>query len=214
MKKNFEGSLYKKINTIADWVLRVLCINLLVVICSIPIVTIYPAFLAGYKLFNSYLEKKEVPIFRGFFKFFKENFKKKLELGFLLAGAIVLGVINMTIYSSYLELNNDIISIIGYYVMILLVISAVFVTLYTLPIMTIYPNTNTWLMIKFAFFLSGKYIFRTVLAILIILVPFVLLAFPVTIVFFFFAGVSIPILLYAFLFRKVTTFIESLGKEK
>src|SRR5690606_3150431 len=158
-------SLYQKLNTVADWILRLVLINILIILFSLPIVTMYPALLAGYKLFTHYLNKREVPIIKGFWNFFKEDFGKTLQLVFLLAGAMVIGIINMTIYTDYLNLNSDIVSLIGYDVMIILVVAAGLTMLYTLPIMITYPKTETWLIIKFAFFLSGKYILRTVLAV-------------------------------------------------
>lgn len=213
MKKQFENSLYQKLNTFADWVLRITVINILMIICAIPIVTLYPALLAGYKMYHNYLNKKEVPLFKGFFSYFIEDFSKKMQLGLVLSAAILLAVVNMTIYSDYLAINSNPINYVGQYIMIIMVITVIFVTIYTFPLMITYPKTHTWLLLKFAFFLSGKYILRTLLAILIIAIPLLLLLTPVTIVIFVFAGAAIPVLLYALLFKKVVLYVESLDKE-
>lgn len=213
MKKHYENSFYQKLNTFADWVIRITVINILMIICAIPVVTLYPALLAGYKMYHNYLDNKEVPLFKGFFKYFTEDFGKKMQLGLVLAAAILLAVVNMTIYSDYLAINSNPINYVGQYIMIIMVVTIVFVTIYTFPLMITYPKTNLWLLIKFAFFLSGKFILRTMLAILIMAIPLLLLLTPITIVVFVFAGAAIPVLLYALLFKKVVLYVESLDKE-
>ncbi|CDR31255.1 Predicted integral membrane protein [Acholeplasma oculi] len=213
MKKQFESGFYQKLNTFADWVLRITVINIMIILTSLPVVTIYPALLAGYKLYHKYLNKEEVPMIKSYFKFFTENFGKKMQIGLVLAFALILGFVNVTIYQDFLQTNPNPFNVIGQYVMIIMVLSVVFVSMFTLPLMITYPNTDTWLLIKFAFFLSGKYVIKTVLAVLIMLIPFLMLLHPITIFIFLFAGLSTPVCLYALLFKKVVTFVEGLDKE-
>lgn len=211
--KQYENALHQKLNTFADWTIRIIMINFMMILCALPIITLYPALLAGYKLFNDYLNKKETPLFRGFFKYFIENFGSKMQMGLLMALTVIMAIINLTVYNDYIAVNPSPMNLIGYYVMIILIVSALFVTFYTLPLLSTYPKTKTWLLIKFAFFLSGKYIFRTVLAVLILLVPILMMLTPVTMIIFLFTGVSVPVILYALLFKKVVKFIESLAEE-
>ncbi|VEU82805.1 DUF624 domain-containing protein [Acholeplasma hippikon] len=211
--KNVESKLHQKLNTFADWVIRITLINILMVICSLPILTIYPAFVAGYKLFNDYANKNEKPIIKTFFKYFIEDFSIKMQLGLMLALAIGVAIFNLTIYADIAALDPSPINTIGTYVMIIMVATVVFVLIYTLPLMITYPKTNLWLMMKFAFFLSGKYIFRTVLAVLIALIPVALMLTPITMLLFIFVGLSTPVVLYALLFKPVVKFIEELDRE-
>lgn len=214
MSKKKENQFYQKLNTVSDWILRIILINFLMIICSLPIVTLYPAIVAGYKMYTNYLDKREVPIFKGYFEAFKENFGDKMSMGLFLAFGLFLGILNLTIYSDYLEINPNVFSVIGYYVMIILIILIAFVSVFTLPLMVVYPKTSFSLMLKFAFFLSGKYIFRTILAILIALIPIVMFLTPITMVLFFFVGLSAPTVLYALLLKPVKQFIISIAEEK
>lgn len=52
------------------------CLNVLWVICSIPIITIGASTTALYTVMLKIVKNEEGYIFRGFFKAFKENFKK------------------------------------------------------------------------------------------------------------------------------------------
>ena len=211
-KKQYDKTLYQKLNTFADWVIRLVVINILIIVTSLPLITLYPALLAGYKMFHKFLNKEEVPIFKSYFNFFGENIGQKLKIGLILAAAILVGVINITIYNEFLEANPSPFNLVGQYVMVVMVLSVIFVTMYTFPLMLTYPNTNIWLLIKFAFFLSGKFIFRTGMAILILFIPIVLLIHPLLTLILVFVGMSTMVLLYALVFKKVIDYVEGLDE--
>ena len=212
-KKQYDKTLYQKLNTFADWVIRLVVINILIIVTSLPIITLYPALLAGYKMFTKYVNKEEVPIFKSYFTYFVENIGQKLKIGLILAAAILVGVINITIYNEFLEANPSPFNLVGQYVMIVMVLSVIFVTMYTFPLMLTYPNTNIWLLIKFSFFLSGKFIGRTGLAVLILFIPVVLLLHPLLTLILVFVGMSAMVLLYALIFNKVVVYVEGLEEE-
>ncbi len=210
--KQYDKTLYQKLNTFADWVIRLVMINILIIVTSLPVITLYPALLAGYKMFHKYLNKEEVPIFKSYFSYFSENFGSKIKVGLILAAAIFVGAINTTIYNEFLEANPSPFNLVGQYVMIIMVLSVIFVTMYTFPLMLTYPNTNVWLLIKFSFFLSGKFILRTFLAIIILFIPIILLLHPLLTLILVFVGMSTMVLLYALVFRKVVEYVESLDQ--
>jgi uncharacterized membrane protein YesL len=211
-KKQYDKTLYQKLNTFADWVIRLVMINILIIVTSLPVITLYPALLAGYKMFHKYINKEEVPIFKSYFTYFGENFGSKIKIGLILAAAIFVGAVNTTIYNEFLEANPSPFNLVGQYVMIIMVLSVIFVTMYTFPLMLTYPNTNVWLLIKFSFFLSGKFILRTFLAILILFIPILLLVHPLLILILVFVGMSTMVLLYALVFRKVVEYVEGLDQ--
>jgi uncharacterized membrane protein YesL len=211
-KKQYDKTLYQKLNTFADWVIRLVMINILIIVTSLPVITLYPALLAGYKMFHKYINKEEVPIFKSYFTYFGENFGSKIKIGLILAAAIFVGAVNTTIYNEFLEANPSPFNLVGQYVMIIMVLSVIFVTMYTFPLMLTYPNTNVWLLIKFSFFLSGKFILRTFSAILILFIPILLLVHPLLILILVFVGMSTMVLLYALVFRKVVEYVEGLDQ--
>lgn len=208
----YEKSLYQKINTVADWIIRIIMINILMIFTSLLVVTIYPSLAAGYKLFHQYIHKNEEKLFKGYFKFFLEDIGKKIGIGLIFIVVLVLGYINTTYYVDILNEQSTWFYLAGYYVTLAFLVSAFIVTLYTLAVMYVVPKAKVVLMFKLAFYLSGKYFLRTVLLVLTTALPFVLLMTPITQLIFVFAGLSIPILLNALITDKIVDYVEGLVK--
>ncbi|AUD66044.1 hypothetical protein BK011_10215 [Tenericutes bacterium MZ-XQ] len=208
----YEKSLYQKINTVADWMIRIIMINILMIFTSLLVVTIYPSLAAGYKLFHCYIHKDEEKLFKGYFKFFLEDIGKKIGIGLIFIVVLVLGYINTTYYVDILNEQSTWFYLAGYYVTLAFLVSAFIVTLYTLAVMYVVPKAKVVLMFKLAFYLSGKYFLRTVLLVLTTALPFVLLMTPITQLIFVFAGLSIPILLNALITDKIVDYVEGLVK--
>lgn len=208
----YEKSFYQKINTVADWIIRIIMINILMIFTSLLVVTIYPSLAAGYKLFHQYIHKDEEKLFKGYFKFFLEDIGKKIGIGLIFILVLVLGYINTTYYVDLLNEQSTWFYLAGYYVTLAFLVSAFIVTLYTLAVMYVVPKAKVILMFKLAFYLSGKYFLRTVLLVLTTALPFVLLMTPITQLIFVFAGLSIPILLNALITDKIVEYVEGLVK--
>ncbi len=211
---SYEKSLYQKINTIADWIIRIIMINVLMILTSIPIVTLFPSLAAGYKLFYEYKHKNETKLFKSYFSFFKDDFMRKLQIGLILIIVILIGYFNVTYYVDILKNDHNIFYQIGYYITFAFLVSALVVTLYTLPIVTLYPKLQLSLMMKLAFALSGKYFFRTLLLFVIHAIPFLLLFTPITTLILVFMGISLPMLLAMLVHEKASLYLISLGEEK
>src|SRR3989339_52742 len=112
---NYEKSLYQKINAVADWIIRLIVINVLMILTSLPIITLFPSLAAGYKLFYEYKEKNETKLFKSYFSFFKENFMRKVQIGFILIFVLLLGYYNVTYYVNVLQSSEELFYQIGDY---------------------------------------------------------------------------------------------------
>jgi uncharacterized membrane protein YesL len=209
----YEKSFYQKVNTVADWIIRIIMLNIMMILTSLLVVTIYPSLSAGYKMFHQYIHKDEEKLFKGYFKFFMEDIGKKLSIGIILIIVLVLGYINVTYYVDYLNEGTNIFYLMGYYITLAFLVSAFIVTLYTLTVFHVVPKAKILLMFKFAFYLSGKFFLKTILLVFITLIPFLLLMTPFTQLVFVFGGVSIPVLLNALVTDNVVLYIEGLVKE-
>ena len=209
---NYESSIYQKINRIADWVIRIIMINVLMILTSIPLITLFPSLAAGYKLFYEYTHKNEVRLFSSYFAYFKADFMRKLQIGLILIIVLLLGYYNVTYYVNALSSNETLFYQIGYYIAFAFLFAVFVVTLYTLPIVTTYPRLKLGLMMKLAFALSGKYFLRTILLMLIHLIPFALMLTQLTMLFAICGGLSIPMILAVFVHEKATNYIISLGE--
>ena len=87
-----DNVIVRALNKICDMV----CLNVLWLICCIPIITIGASTTALYTIMLKMVKNEEGYIFRGFFKAFKSNFKQStiiwiilLLLGFLLLSVMI-----------------------------------------------------------------------------------------------------------------------------
>jgi hypothetical protein len=210
MDKKTPQTLYQKINTIADWVIRLVMINILVITTSLPLITLFPSLSAGYKLFHKYINHNEVKLFKNYFVYFAEDIKKKLLIGFILFLIIALGYMNTRYYVTYLNDGLSWFYIAGYYITLTFLLIGVIVNLYALTVVTMVPHARVGLIFKFSLYLSGKYFGRTILLFLTLTIPFLLMLFSVTQVVAVFLGLSLPILLNALITNKITDYIKDL----
>ena len=208
----YEKTFYQKINTVADWIIRIIMLNIMMIISSLAIITIYPSLTAGYKMFYQYVHKDEEKLFKGYIQYFLEDIGKKIVVGLVIFVIIGLGYLNVTYYVDLLNAEGNILYTIGYYLTLAVLVSSFIITLYSLAVMHILPKLKLTLMFKLGFYLSGKFIFRTILLVLTVTVPFLLLLTPITMVLFVFTGLSIPVLLNVLITDKVVDYVEGLVK--
>lgn len=209
-----EKTFFQKLNTISDWIIRIVMVNVLMIITSLPIITIYPSLAAGYDLMHEYSEKNESNLFKGYFGYFIKHLKLKLILGFILFFLLFMGFYNVTYYVEILKTNESLFYQIGYYMTFGFLVVAIVVTLYTLTVIHVYPNIKLRSIIKLSFFVSGKYFLRTILLVIVNLIPFVLWLTPITMLIFIFAGLSIPIILNVLITKPVVFYLKELGEQK
>jgi len=209
-----EKKIFTILNTIADWIIRFVVINVIVITLSIPIITLYPAMSAGYNLFHDYSNKDEVKLFSGYFEHLKKDFFKKLFIGILLFFLLVLGYTNVTYYVDILNEQNHWFYITGYYVTTIFLVVAIVVTLLSVTVVKVYPKVKYMNIFKLSFFVAGKFFFRTILLIVITVLPFALLIIPATAIIFVFGGISLPLYLNVIITKPIVIYLEKLGENK
>lgn len=186
-------------------------INVLIIMTSLPIITIYASLASGYRLMHDYINKNETHLFKGYFKYFIENLKKKIFISIFISFALFLTVLNVTYYVEILETNPNFLYTIGYYVTIAAMIGVYVISIHSFSVVLVFKETTIIKTFKIAFYISGRYFFRTVLLIIINLIPIALFITPITIFVFVFAGISIPLLLNAIVTNPIVTYLEGLG---
>ncbi len=208
----FESRFYQIITVISDWVLRIVMLNIMMIITMLPIVTIFPALSAGYNMFSDYFNYDDKPLIKGYFGYFVKDFKKKFSLNLVLILLIILAVSNTRYYMLSLEANGNTFEHIGYYVSLFLLIGLFIITLYVLTVHRVYPRIKLFLLFKVSFFLAGKFLFRSILLVLSLLIPLVMFTFPFTMMMFVFTGVSIMIMVNVYITKPAVDYLESLGE--
>ncbi|MDN4524138.1 YesL family protein [Fictibacillus fluitans] len=115
-------------------IVRLFLLNTLWLICSLPIVTVFPATAALFGVLRDWRLQKEPPLVSGFWSHFKENLKQSLLIGW-----------GLVLWVSALLLNVNIILQLGTVfrwmllpVTVALLLGAVFVLLLSFPFMVHY----------------------------------------------------------------------------
>ncbi len=208
----FERLFNSKINEVADWIIRLIMLNIMMIFFSLPIITALPAFSAGYNMFSDYVNKKNPKLFKDYFKYFKEAFGKKVLLELVIIFVFVLLYFNTRYYNLSLELRQTTFLLIGHYLSLALMAIWFAITLFSIIILRVYTNLKLIKFIKLAFFLAGKYYWIILVLVVIILSPFLLLAYAtaLTSFIFIFFGLSVSMLLNVLLTKRIVLYLESL----
>lgn len=191
---NLDSPVMQALGKVAD----LMWLNILTMICCIPIITIGPSLTAMHYMALKIVRNEECYITRGFFKSFKENFFQGMIIGVLTL------FITLLLVGDFVLLRNPELGF-GKFLQIMITIIAVlftFTVLYVYPVLAKFANT-TWRTIKNAFLMSIMQFPKTILMIVIWALPLLLLWISgrtVPIVFLF--GLSGPAWLCAHLYNK------------
>lgn len=172
---NFEGPVFSFLSRLAD----LFWLNLLFIVCSIPIVTIGASITAMYYVTLKMAKNEEGYITQSFFKSFKQNFKQSTVIWLIYLVVSVVLVLDLRIanggslagiFDSNAVSNVVIVSVSLMGVLLLMTETYVF------PILAQFDNTvkNT---IKNAFFISIRHLPYTFLMLVLAAIPVVLMWF-------------------------------------
>lgn len=191
---NLDSPLMQFLSKVAD----LLLLNMLALLCCIPIVTAGASLTALNYMALKMARNEECYIARGFFKSFRENFKQAtlIWLLFLLVAAVLI-VDFLIIGSSGIEFGGVIRVIITVFALMVL-----FTFLYVFPMLARFENTILRT-IKNAFLMSILQLPKTILMIIFYALPVLVLIFFFQIApLAFFFGLSVPAFLSAKLYSK------------
>lgn len=192
---NYDGPVMSVMSRIADLII----LNILTVLCCIPIITAGAALTALHYMTIKMVRKEECYIVRGYFKSFKQNFRQATIIWLILLAAMFI------IWGDFHILNSGIISLPKAFSVIIMAVGFLFMmmVIYTFPVLARFDNTirNT---LKNAFFMSILNLPRTLLVIVIYVLPFVImLTAPILMPIIFLGGLSIPVYLASYMFVKI-----------
>lgn len=198
---DLDSPLMQVLNKVAD----LLWLNILTLICCIPIVTAGASLTAMHYMALKIVRNEECYITRGFFKSFKENFKQGTVIWLLfLLVALILGGDFYIMKNSGLQFNK----------IIQIVITAVgvlvtFTYVYVFPVLARFDNT-VLRTIKNAFIMSILQFPKTILMIICYLLPIILFAVSMRLIpIIFLFGLSAPAYLSAMLYNKFFKKLEA-----
>jgi uncharacterized membrane protein YesL len=210
----FEKLMNSKINEIADWIIRLIMLNVMIIFFSLGIVTIYPAISAGYNMFHDYTNKKNPRLFVDYFKYFKESLGRKIILELIFAAGFFLAYLNIRYYDLSLQNAQSTFYLIGYYISLGLIAILFAITLFSFIVLNVKSDISYKQLFKMSFFLAGKYYFITLLLVIITFSPALLILYPnsFTALAFIAIGISLPLLLNVMITNRVVRYLERLGE--
>ncbi len=197
---NLDNPVWNFMGKVADLVI----LNLLAIICSIPIFTIGASWTALYFVTIRMVRKEEGYVVKDFLRSFKENFKQATIIWLLVLVVAAVFAGDFLIYSMMPDKIPQVIMI----VVVVLGFLALGTVVYVFPLLARFENTtkNT---VKNAFLLSIVNIPQTVTAIILLVIPvilavFVLELFPIMIM----VGVSLPAFLISLMLVRIFRKLE------
>ena len=172
---NFEGPVFTFLSRLAD----LFWLNLLYILCCIPVITIGAATTALYYVTLKMAKDEEGYITRSYFKSFKENFIQAtvIWIGFLVIGIIMIMDLRIVNGGSIAEAFSS--SAISNVIMVAVFVMGIVILMtgtYVFPILAQFDNTvkNT---VKNAFLISIRHLPYTIVMLIITAGPVALIWF-------------------------------------
>ena len=172
---NFEGPVFTFLSRLAD----LFWLNLLFIVCCIPVITIGAATTALYYVTLKMAKDEEGYITRSYFKSFKENFKQAtvIWIGFLVVGMIMITDLRIVNGGNTAEILGS--PALGNVIMVAVFLMGIVILMvgtYIFPILAQFDNTikNT---VKNAFLISIRHLPYTIAMLVITAIPVVLIWF-------------------------------------
>ena len=140
-------------------------LNLLWIVCSLPVITAGAATAALYDVTLRLAREEEPPLTRQFFKAFQENFRQATVLWLILLGVgALLGTDAYILYHLYKSTVGmvSVICTLGLALIIVAAIAYVIVLIYVFPLIASVKNTS-FAMLKNALLIGIHYLFCTIL---------------------------------------------------
>lgn len=196
---DLDSPMMRFLNRVADIVI----LNLVALICCIPIVTIGASLTALHYVTLKMARDEEGYIIRSFFKSFKQNFKQATGIWMIFVGVFAVLYVDFWILQE--EVGTFFLVMRG--VLLVATVLALFTFLYVWPVLSKFDNT-VLRTIKNALFISILQLPRTVVIIVMNVLPFVLLYSQKGAPFVLLFGLSVPALVTGYLNDKFFAKLE------
>ena len=166
---NMDNKFFTFMSRVADLII----LNLLCIVCCIPVVTIGPSIAAMFYVTLKMVRNEESYIVRGFFKSFKQNLKQGIVINLIMLAAALLLYFDISICRSTPGTIGKVLMVL--FMMILVVYLMIF--LYIYPVLAKFYNTikNTF---TNAFLMSIRHLPYTLLMAVITLIPLAVFFVP------------------------------------
>ncbi|MCD7825177.1 MAG: YesL family protein [Clostridiaceae bacterium] len=170
---SIDGGLYKFMSRLLD----MLKLNVLWLLCSLPIVTMGAATTAAYSITLKMVDEREGYVARTFFKEFAANFKQGTALGIIQLVAAYAIYLDFQLYEYALKYNT-VFLIIG----VIAILMTFLHTVYAFPLIARYENTLLKSM-RNSYMIMIRYFPNTIFMVIILVVEMIVIFWNYTTVF-------------------------------
>lgn len=164
---NMDNKFFVFMGRVADLII----LNLIFIVCCIPIVTIGPALTALYYMTLKMARNEETYIIRGFFKSFKENFRQAIVIWLIILVLILLIGMDFSIMNNMD--TGGVYTVVRYGLYVIALILAM-LTLYVFPVLSKFYNSikNT---MRNALLMALRHLPFTLLMLVVCIAPFIIM---------------------------------------
>ena len=166
---NMDNKFFTFMGRVADLII----LNLLCIVCCIPIVTIGPAITAMFYVTLKMVRNEESYIVKGFFHSFKENLKQGIIINIIMLAAFIILFFDISLVRG---MEGTVYKALFYIFLVLLFLSML-IYLYVYPVLAKFYNTIKHTFVN-AFLMSIRHLPYSFLMIVISLLPFGILLIP------------------------------------
>jgi uncharacterized membrane protein YesL len=153
----------------------IIVLNILFVICCIPVFTIGASMSALYYALMKKIRTGSIGgVTRMFFTGFKDNFKKSTLAWLLFLVVAFIFKLDFNLFGNGGPMENNII----YYACVVLLMLVIFIAIYLFPVISAFENTLKNLIIQAAFLAAKNFIFTLIILILYTIPVYILLSSP------------------------------------
>lgn len=206
---DMDSPVMRVLNRVGD----LLILNLLMIVCCLPVITVGASFTAMHYVLLKMVRGEEGYLVRGFFKSFKRNFRQATIIWLIMLAVIAIYVGDVLIFNySQIVFPKALVVIV-----IAVAVLALLIAMYIFPLLSRFDNTifNT---IKNAALMSFLNLPKTLLMLVIYILPFVIAYFSTySIIFVIMFGYSVPAYgaawLYSGIFKKFEPEPESVSDD-
>ena len=202
---NLDSPFMKYANKFADLVF----LNIVTVICCIPIFTIGASLTAMHTIVLKIYRDEESYVIRGFFKAFKENFKQATIIWLIYLLLIIVLVLDFVYIKDY---DLDLPKIINYALIFIAIIGA-FSLSWVFVLQSRYEN-KVFITIRNSLVVGASQFLYSIIMIILSIIPvLVAIFFPVTVPVCLSLGLTLPALLQAMLYGRVFDRLEGIDRK-
>lgn len=193
IEKKYNSKLYR----FFDLLYKLLVINLLMIIFSLPILTIFPVIVSGNATIKN--DMNETNILKAFLKNFKKYFFKSFKMGLCLLIAFCVGIFGY-LFWSFQEFNNsymEIVAQIGIVVIVICLIIFTFMIVHIPLLIITFEKLDNFQIFKLSLYLCVRYFLTSLLMLLsfVLIVGILLLCLvqPGILAIWMIFGISLPL---------------------